>query len=923
MATAEYPWERALGAVPGGDGTVEFRVWAPHPERVDVRVRGADHGSRPRATASAARASRRRRRRLRLRARRPRAARPGEPLAARGPARAVAGRRPAALRVDRRRLARRPRCEDAVLYELHVGTFTAEGTFEARDRAPARAAPSSASPTSSSCRSPSSRAPTAGATTASTSAPRSRATAGRTACSGSSTPPMPPGSASILDVVYNHLGASGIAAMEAFGPTSPRSTQTFWGKAINFDDADCDPVREWVLQSAEGWIRDFHVDGLRLDAIHAIFDIERDAHPPASSADRVHARNHRALVIAESGLNDPKVIRPRGARRLGLRRRVGRRLPPRAARAAHRRRDGLLRGVRRASSSSPRRSAARTSTTATTRPSAAAASARPPTTAASSSSSSSTRTTTRSATAPSATACRPRSGRSPRSARCCRRTCRCCSWARSTARPRRSSSSPTTSTRRSPIATREGRRREFAAFARLPAEEVPDPQDAATFERSKLTRDEATPAMRALYGACSTCAASCRAGADADAVDCDAAGPLAARAPRRRSRSSCNFAATPAAVPRRRGADELVARHPRRRAPGRRPRRPARPRRSARAMSAPPDTVSREVWPGRPFPLGATWDGHGTNFSLFSENADARRALPVRRRRPRGARSRSSSGTAHIWHCYLPGVGPGQRYGYRVARPLRPVRRAPLQPGQAADRPVRQGDRGRRSAGTRRTCCPTSPDGTERRRPRARRRGRRRGDPEVDRRRRGLRLGGRRAAAHAVERDRHLRDPRQGLHDAPPGRARGPARHLRRPGVRARRSATSSDLGVTAVELLPIHHIADESFLHERGLTNYWGYSSIGYLAPHAALRRDRHARRAGARVQGHGQGAAPRRHRGDPRRRLQPHRRGQPPRPDAVVQGRRQRELLPAHARRPRATTWTSRARATRSTSCTRASCG
>ena len=48
-------------------------------------------------------------------------------------------------------------------------------------------------------------------------------------------------------------------------------------------------------------------------------------------------------------------------------------------------------------------------------------------------------------------------------------------------------------------------------------------------------------------------------------------------------------------------------------------------------------------------------------------------------------------------------------------------------------------------------------------------------------------------------------------------------------------------LGVTAVELLPIHHIADESFLHERGLTNYWGYSSIGYLAPHAALRRHGH----------------------------------------------------------------------------------
>ena len=64
-------------------------------------------------------------------------------------------------------------------------------------------------------------------------------------------------------------------------------------------------------------------------------------------------------------------------------------------------------------------------------------------------------------------------------------------------------------------------------------------------------------------------------------------------------------------------------------------------------------------------------------------------------------------------------------------------------------------------------------------------------------------------------------------------------------------------LGVTAVELLPIHHIADESFLHDRGLTNYWGYSSIGYLAPHALYAATGHARRAGARVQGHGEGAA------------------------------------------------------------------
>ena len=80
------------------------------------------------------------------------------------------------------------------------------------------------------------------------------------------------GLAVLLDVVYNHVGASGVQALEAFGPYFTGAYETFWGKAINFDDADCDGVREWVLQSAEGWIRDFHLDGLRLDAIHAIFD---------------------------------------------------------------------------------------------------------------------------------------------------------------------------------------------------------------------------------------------------------------------------------------------------------------------------------------------------------------------------------------------------------------------------------------------------------------------------------------------------------------------------------------------------------------------------------------------------------------------------------------------------------------------------
>jgi maltooligosyltrehalose trehalohydrolase len=117
------------------------------------------------------------------------------------------------------------------------------------------------------------------------------------------------GIAVILDVVYNHLGASGVRAMESFGPYFTERYQTFWGKAINYDDECCDPVREWVLQSASGWVANFHVDGLRLDAIHAIFD-QSPKHIVAELVERVGEADRRAVVIAESGLNDPRVIRP-------------------------------------------------------------------------------------------------------------------------------------------------------------------------------------------------------------------------------------------------------------------------------------------------------------------------------------------------------------------------------------------------------------------------------------------------------------------------------------------------------------------------------------------------------------------------------------------------------------------------------------
>src|SRR3954471_6275000 len=91
-----------------------------------------------------------------------------------------------------------------------------------------------------------------------------------------------------------------------------------------------------------------------------------------------------------------------------------------------------------------------------------------------------------------------------------------------------------------------------------------------------------------------------------------------------------------------------------------------------RLRQPPRGILSRmKVWPGRPFPLGATCDGEGTNFSLFSEHAE-RVELCLFDTDDHETRVEVVERTAHNWHCYLPGVGPGQRYGYRVHGPYDP-----------------------------------------------------------------------------------------------------------------------------------------------------------------------------------------------------------------------------------------------------------
>ena len=115
-----------------------------------------------------------------------------------------------------------------------------------------------------------------------------------------------------------------------------------------------------------------------------------------------------------------------------------------------------------------------------------------------------------------------------------------------------------------------------------------------------------------------------------------------------------------------------------------------------------------QVWPGQPYPLGATYDGTGTNFALFSEVAE-RVELCLFDDDGRSERGSSCPRwTAFVWHGYLPGVEPGPALRLPRARPVRPGHGAALQPAQAAARPVRQGDRRRHRLGPGAVRLPTS-----------------------------------------------------------------------------------------------------------------------------------------------------------------------------------------------------------------------
>jgi glycogen operon protein len=225
------------------------------------------------------------------------------------------------------------------------------------------------------------------------------------------------------------------------------------------------------------------------------------------------------------------------------------------------------------------------------------------------------------------------------------------------------------------------------------------------------------------------------------------------------------------------------------------------------------------AWPGSPFPLGATWDGDGVNFALWSTTASAvsvclfdgdgtETAIPL------------DETTYHVWHGYLPSVAPGQRYGFRVDgrydprvglfhNPAKllvdPYARAIEgdfidHPSVYAASPEDSGPYVPRSV----VIHDAFPWGADRR-------------PKV-------------AWDDTVIYELHVRGFTE-QHPDIPAELRGTYAGLAHPAA----VEYLHSLGVTAVELLPIHHFVSEPMLQRRGLHNYWGYNSLGFFAPHEA----------------------------------------------------------------------------------------
>jgi maltooligosyltrehalose trehalohydrolase len=294
--------QRQLGAVPLEPGLVEFRVWAPTAESVAVEIGGAEHeladagdGVFEGEIFAEAGAD------YRLVLPSGGFADPCsrfQPEGVRGPSRIVDPTAFEWTATDWQGLS----LDELVLYELHVGTFSDAGTFDgAIEHLPKlRELGVTAIELMPVATFPGNRGWGYDGLYAYAPHP---AYGGPDGLARLVDAAHQAGLGVILDVVYNHLGP-GSEQISAFGPYFTDRHATFWGAAIDYAQ---DGVREWALQNAEQWIRDYRIDGLRLDAVHAIYD-DGPQHVLAELAERVKRINPAALVISEMENDDWRPI---------------------------------------------------------------------------------------------------------------------------------------------------------------------------------------------------------------------------------------------------------------------------------------------------------------------------------------------------------------------------------------------------------------------------------------------------------------------------------------------------------------------------------------------------------------------------------------------------------------------------------------
>jgi isoamylase len=233
----------------------------------------------------------------------------------------------------------------------------------------------------------------------------------------------------------------------------------------------------------------------------------------------------------------------------------------------------------------------------------------------------------------------------------------------------------------------------------------------------------------------------------------------------------------------------------------------------------------RTVWPGDSYPLGASYDGAGTNFALFSEVAQQ---VELCLFADDGEQTRVALGEVDgfIWHGYLPGVGPGQRYGYRVHGPYDPAAGHRCNPAKLLLDPYAKAIEGsvrwdpavyaypfgypdeRNDADS----APHMPRSVV-------------VNPYFDWR---LDRPPRIPYHETVIYEAHVRGLTR-LHPGIPEELRGTYQGLAHPAV----VRYLQQLGITAVELMPVHQFVSDNILAGRGLANYWGYNTIGFFAPH------------------------------------------------------------------------------------------